>query len=179
MNILDVIRDDHDEALALIESLLERADTDGDVRVPGLARELAIALRLHARAEEAILYPILTQETRGAGLEGYNEHELIDIQCEKVLLLEPGPDGELRAAAKVLRELVSHHGKQEEEGILFPKLAKIFERDELEALGRALLGEKERRRAEVEALVDDEAAGTATIHDLRSDGALPPEHHLR
>ena len=179
MNILDVIRDDHDEALALVDQLLKRADSDGDPRVPGLARELAIALRLHARAEEAILYPILTKETRGAGLEGYNEHELIDIQCEKVLLLEPGPDGELRAALRVLRELVMHHGKEEEEGILFPKLLKIFERDELEALGTALAGEKERRRAEVEALIDDEVGGAATIHDLRSDGALPPEHHLR
>lgn len=148
MDILEVMKQDHDEALELIERLLElstREEAAGEIDV-GVA-ELRSAIETHARAEEHALYEPCERQVkaiREAVLEGYHEHALLDAMLARLTQLSPGDDGELKAALRVVRELLEHHGRVQEEGKLFPRLRRAFPKAEREAMGREMEAEKAR-----------------------------------
>jgi hypothetical protein len=147
MDIRDLIREDHDEALALIAKLEKLAEKPASDEARAMTEELVTAVKLHAKSEEAGLYAALEtakKDLRDFSLEGYNEHECLDLMLDKLLTLEPGEDGHYKATLTVVKELIEHHGKEEEEGEVFPKLAKAFSADELMAFGSAMVEEKER-----------------------------------
>lgn len=148
MDILEVIKQDHDEAFELIDHLLglsTRVEAAGEVET-GIA-ELRSLLEIHTRAEEHALYEACEAHPRAireAVLGGYHEHALMDAMLARLTPIGPGPDGELKAALRVVRDLLQHHGREEEEGRLFPKLRRVFPRAEREAMGREMDAEKAR-----------------------------------
>jgi hemerythrin-like domain-containing protein len=157
MDILDMIREDHDEALNLIKKLDKLSEEAPTAKVERTVRELVIAVKLHAKSEEVALYAGIQaakRDFRDFVLEAYNEHELLDHMLDKLLLLEAGEDGELKAALSVCKDLIEHHGKEEEEKELFPKLKKFFSAEELMGMGNQMQNEKERLRSGIEAQVD-------------------------
>lgn len=153
MDILDMIRDDHDAALAAIAKLDKLAEGGAAQTLRAELRQLVVDVRLHAKSEEAALYEALEvsrKDLRDFSLEGTNEHECLDLMLEKLLTTPPGKDGELKAVLKVCKDLIEHHGKQEEEQELFPKLRKVFSKDELMAMASVMQAEKERLRPRIE-----------------------------
>jgi hemerythrin-like domain-containing protein len=68
------------------------------------------------------------------------EHHVVD------LVLPEMNDGEspeeLKAKAKVLKDLVEHHAEEEEKQ-MFPRARKVMERDELRSLGEMMLRRKD------------------------------------
>jgi hypothetical protein len=156
MDIRDIIREDHDEALALIEKLDKMAEKPPTAESQDMTRKLVTAVKLHAKSEEAGLYVALEtarKDLREFSLEGYNEHECLDLMLDKLLTLQMGEDGEYKATLTVVKELIEHHGKEEEEGEIFPKLGKAFTADELMGFGAMMVEEKERLRPQIEAAV--------------------------
>ncbi len=63
--------------------------------------------------------------------------------------MRPGKDGNYKAALSVVKELLEHHGKEEEEKELFPKLRKTYKSDELQEMGREFESLKEEIRPKI------------------------------
>jgi hypothetical protein len=89
-------------------------------------RHIVALLRLHARLEEALLYPTLEkkQETHDMVEEAYAEHALAKDLLQEIENLDIGSD-EWKAKMAVLRENIEHH-VLEEEGELFPKAKSVL-----------------------------------------------------
>jgi hemerythrin-like domain-containing protein len=95
-------------------------------------------VRVHARIEEEIFYPAYhavaqTPEDARCYYEAIEEHGLVDVVL-------PGLEDEdpstlvFSAKAKVLKDLLEHHAKEEEEQ-MFPRASKLLGKDRLLELG--------------------------------------------
>jgi hemerythrin superfamily protein len=111
---IGLLEQDHREA----EAFFAQFEQDEE-RQPALARKICLALTVHARIEEEILYPA----AREAASSDLLDEAEVEHAAAKELIAEieaMGPDDRLFAAkVKVLGEYVKHH-IAEEEGKLFP-----------------------------------------------------------
>ena len=137
MNAFTLLKKDHKTVAGLmdkIEATTERAIKSREE----LFTELKNELDVHARIEEAILYPVLekAEPTHDISLEAYEEHKVVK-QLLSELESEPKDAEEWTAKFTVLKENVEHH-VEEEEGEMFTKARKVLSEEELEELGRRL-----------------------------------------
>ena len=133
---LELLKDQHDEVLALFDRIDEAADDDEKLE---LFTELADKLAAHSAIEAKDVYPsVLSDETCDLLLESTEEH----LAAKRTLadLLDMSPDDDhWEAKLTVLEEQIRHHAKDEEEGELFPKVRGAFSVDELAAIGNDLI----------------------------------------
>lgn len=103
----------------------------------GLFAQLADKLAAHAAVEEKIFYPAaMAPQTSDLLHESVEEHLEIKRLLADMLDLDPsGDDDAFDAKLSVLKENVSHHAHEEEEGKLFPKLRKLLDANQRAALG--------------------------------------------
>ena len=119
-DILATLKKEHDEVKALCTQLVE---SDSAPERKALVRKIKQALVPHARAEEKTVYdPVIAvrgggEKTKVDGNEGYLEHELADRTLAKLGKIAQVKSPEFTAAAKVLKELLEHHIKEEENEI--------------------------------------------------------------
>jgi hemerythrin superfamily protein len=106
-----------------------------------LFETIADKLAVHAAIEEHQFYPaVKAKRTEDILLESLEEH----VGIKRVLadLLKTGPGDEtFDAKITVLQEQVEHH-VQEEEKDLFPKVRKLLNKEQLEALGQEMSAEQ-------------------------------------
>jgi hypothetical protein len=153
MNIVEVIRRDHDELAQMFEELAQVARDDrrrgsGGVR---LCSRLVVAARVHARAEERVVYEVLRTcpgPLKAFALAGPHEHEMLDITLDKLLVQRPSE--ELGVIVRVARDLFAMHARDEEETDLLPLLANALSEEDLDGLARDLAAEKARIRPHIE-----------------------------
>ena len=95
-------------------------------------------LTLHEVIEEEIFYPELKAHPKAVDivLEGVQEHHVVDLLMAELEQLDVD-DESWGAKAKVMHENVEHH-MEEEEGDMFKKARQVFDRDELDDLGRRM-----------------------------------------
>jgi iron-sulfur cluster repair protein YtfE (RIC family) len=140
IDVLEILESQHAEVDTLIEQL-ER-NTDNRAR---LFIELADKLAAHAAVEEQILYP-MTMNARTSEMlhEAVEEHLAFKRVLADMLLLDPVADEQdFKAKLSVLKEEISHHAHEEEEGKLFPLLRSLMSADERAAIGNEVLAEYE------------------------------------
>ena len=119
-DILATLKKEHDEVKALCTQLVE---SDSAPERKALVRKIKQALVPHARAEEKTVYdPVIAvrgggEKTKVDGNEGYLEHELADRTLAKLGKIAQVKSPEFTAADKVLKELLEHHIKEEENEI--------------------------------------------------------------
>ena len=135
MNVLDVMRRDHD----YLKKLLEKAEESEQ----GSEREQLLAtiraeLAAHEVAEEQLVYPALKQheEAKDIVMEGYEEHHVADVLLDELMDVQAESDV-WKAKMKVLKESLEHH-IEEEEGEMFDTAKRVLERGQLEDLGRRM-----------------------------------------
>jgi hemerythrin-like domain-containing protein len=152
MDALTLLRRDHDKVKALLKELEPTTERAVKTRTE-LFATLKSELTVHEIIEEEIFYPTLKQhpKARDIVLEGYEEHGVVDTLMGELEALSV-EDETWGAKAKVMIENIEHH-IEEEEGEMFGKARQVFDRDELEQLGRAM----EARKAEATA---EQAAAT-------------------
>jgi len=155
MDIIDLIRRDHDEVDALFAELgqVARDDRRGGSAVR-LCGELVVAARVHSRAEERVLYELLKTypgPLKGFALAGPHEHETFEITLDKLLVQRPSE--ELEVIVRVARDLFEMHARDEEETDILPLVLEAFTADERLAIGRDLVAEKARIRPQIERFV--------------------------
>jgi hemerythrin superfamily protein len=138
MDAIDLLKSQHRE----VEDLFSKIEKSRDAaKKDQLFTKLADNLAIHAAIEEHHFYPAVKEKrTEDILLEALEEHlgikrvlsDLLDTEIE---------DETFDAKVKVLKEQVEHH-VEEEETDLFPKVRKLFDDDQLEAIGQAMSAEQ-------------------------------------
>lgn len=117
MDILTKLKKEHREVQLLLDQLV---DSERASERKSLLKQIKQALVPHSRAEEKVVYDAIRalrdKEARQDGEEGYLEHGLADRMLA-TLSKSSAASIEFAAAAKVLRELLSHHIREEESSI--------------------------------------------------------------
>jgi hemerythrin superfamily protein len=140
LDAIALLKQDHEKVKGLLESL-ERAT---GARRAKLLGQIEQELTVHTTIEEEIFYPAWREAARKKDdqtlyYEAVEEHNVV-----KTFLPEAASGAnneELKAKAKVLKELVEHHAEEEEKD-MFPRARKTMERDELRELGERMAARK-------------------------------------
>jgi hemerythrin-like domain-containing protein len=137
-----ILKADHREVAAMLKALSE-TERPSATRRRTTAKVVA-ALRLHMQIEESLVYPLVAQRVgHGEEEEAEIEHGLARDGLTKIseLVDEPG----FGAAVAMITAGIKHHVKEEETEV-FPELKSKLDRNELAALGDAVVAAKKRKR---------------------------------
>jgi hypothetical protein len=149
--ICDLIRREHDEVADLFDRLvvLSHDGRHGKESARIGARLVAVA-RIHARAEERVVYEAIRShvELKAFALAGPHEHENLDTTLDKLLVRHPGDD-EYRVIVKVARDLFEMHARDAEEAEILPLMQQLLTPDEQRTLAVDMQAESARIRPQV------------------------------
>jgi len=137
MNAITMLEEEHVQMRKLLDRLESTTERGVKTRQE-LFATIKGELTLHEVIEEEIFYPELKAHPKAVDivLEGYQEHHVVDLLMAELEGLDVD-DESWGAKAKVMKENVEHH-MEEEEGDMFKKARQVFDRDELEDLGRRM-----------------------------------------
>ena len=137
MDAIALLKSQHRE----VEKLFSKIESAKDSRVKErLFGELADSLAGHATIEEHQFYPaVRAKRTEDILLESLEEHLGIKRVLADLLQLD-ADDETFDAKITVLKEQVEHHVGEEEKD-LFPKVKKVLDEAQLEALGATMEAE--------------------------------------
>jgi hemerythrin superfamily protein len=152
MNVIELLKKDHDTVEELFKSFEAAKEKEDDSRQE-IAHQICRELTVHATVEEELFYPAVDQkaetddeETQEKVKEADEEHRLVKVLVAEIEGMDTSDD-HFDAKVKVLKDVVEHH-VEEEEGELFPKTRKLMSSDELEELGEQVEARKEELMAE-------------------------------
>lgn len=140
LDAIALLKQDHDRVRELLASL----ENASGARREKLLAQVEKELKVHTTIEEEIFYPAYLDASKKKDdktmyWEALQEHHVVDMVMPTT---EQGQSPEdLKAKAKVLRELVEHHADEEEED-MFPRAKQLMDRDELRELGIAMAERK-------------------------------------
>jgi hemerythrin superfamily protein len=138
IDVLELLASQHTEVDQLIEQI-----ESGEGDRAALFTELADKLAAHATVEEKIFYPAAMDAKTSEMLhEAVEEHlsvkrllaDLMELDAE-----DEDEQDEFEAKIALLKEQVTHHAHEEEEGKLFPILRQQMSEDERAAIGNEVL----------------------------------------
>ena len=144
-NAITMLKSDH----ATIKRLMRELTQLGDNAVrqkEQLCAEIEQAVKMHAQVEEEVFYPAFKQATKGTDAEDLfyeaaEEHHVVDMVLPAMKAANP-KSHEFQAKAKVLKDLLEHHIK-EEETEMFPQARALFDEDQLRELGDLMQARKD------------------------------------
>ena len=147
MDALSLLRDDHGKVKKLLAELEKTTERGVKTRTE-LFATIKGELAVHETIEEEIFYPELKAHPKAKDivLEGFEEHHVVDVLMGELEAMDVD-DENWGAKAIVMKENIEHH-IEEEEGEMFKTARQVFDRDELEALGRRM--EQRKRSAQKE-----------------------------
>lgn len=136
-----LLKQDHEKVRGLLDSL-EKAN-EGPRRAK-LMGQIEQELKIHTTIEEEIFYPAFREAGKKKDdqvmiYEAVQEHHMVDVAMPEASDGENNED--LKAKAKVLKELVEHHADEEEDD-MFPRARKLMTREELRDLGAQMEARK-------------------------------------
>ncbi|HJQ38395.1 MAG TPA: hemerythrin domain-containing protein [Thermoanaerobaculia bacterium] len=131
-----LLKQDHEK----VRGLLGQLENATGARRSKLLAQVEQELKIHTTIEEEIFYPAYRdaarkKEDKKLYFEAVEEHHVVDLVMPEVS--EGATPEELKAKAKVLKDLVEHHADEEEKQ-MFPRAKKALERDELRELGERM-----------------------------------------
>jgi hemerythrin superfamily protein len=117
-DVLETLKREHEAVKGLLSSL---AGSDSAEERRRLVRMIASALVPHSVAEEKVVYGALIalpdRDPQVDGYEGTLEHEWASKTLDRLAVIDDASSAEHQATAKVLKELVEHHIREEEQNI--------------------------------------------------------------
>jgi len=145
-DLLDTLKEEHE----LVQDMLKRlVDSEKAADRKSLLKQIKANLVPHVRAEEKVLYDaVLALKDKAAkqdGEEGYIEHSLADKTLAKLEKIGNALSPEFGAAAKVLKELVEHHIREEESSV-WSDARENFSADQRKLMNQRYLAEKKKVR---------------------------------
>ena len=151
IDAIALLKTDHKKVRALLETL---DGTDAALRRTKLLGQIEVELKAHAKVEEEIFYPAFKRKAEDSEemqmfFEAKEEHGLVDVMLPKAKQSKPDSD-EFAARAKVLKDIVLHHAKEEEKE-MFKAAKQLFDRDELKTLGAQMQKRKRELLRELKA----------------------------
>ncbi len=130
-DLFALIKKDHRTVEGLFKKI---AGADSEMECESFYEELRSELAAHTDAEEAVIYTRLKEKdpTREIAFESIEEHAVVTYLLEKLDDIELDQE-KWMAALTVLKEVVSHHVKEEERE-MFKKMRRVFDKYELEEM---------------------------------------------
>ena len=145
-DLLDTLKEEHELVSDLLKKLVD-SDKAGERR--SLVAQIKANLVPHTKAEQKILYDAIIalkdKDAQQDGEEGYIEHALASKTLADLEKISDATSPEHRATAKVLRELVEHHVKEEENQV-WGDAKKHFSSEQRQAMNQRYLQEKKKVR---------------------------------
>lgn len=145
-DILDTLKKEHKEVKELLSKL---QDAEGSAERRSLVKQIKQALVPHTKAEEKAVYDAVIalrdKDAQTDGYEGYLEHEWASKTLDRLEKAQPATGPEHKAGAKVLKELVEHHIKEEESNV-WRDVEENFSDQERVELNRKFLAAKTKIR---------------------------------
>lgn len=142
-DILDTLKTEHGEVQELLSDLV---DATSAKERKSLVKQIKAALVPHTKAEEKVVYDAVIaakgKTNKLDGAEGTIEHALADQTLKKLDKLSPASI-EFQATAKVLKELIDHHIKEEERNI-WSDVKQSFDSEARIEMNRRFLAAKKR-----------------------------------
>jgi hemerythrin superfamily protein len=151
MDIYGVIKQDHDLMRSMLDGLCKAGNGEAEKREAQFT-PLKNELMMHQQVEEAVLYASLkdVEETRPDALEAIAEHHLVNGLLEELALM-PKDSDEWFAKFGVLKELVEHHMREEEEDF-FAVAQKVIDKEQAVEMGKQMRAKKEAGIRAIEAV---------------------------
>jgi hemerythrin superfamily protein len=151
MDIYGVIKQDHDLMRSMLDGLCKAGNGEAEKREAQFT-PLKNELMMHQQVEEAVLYASLkdVEETRPDALEAIAEHHLVNGLLEELGLM-PKDSDEWFAKFGVLKELVEHHMREEEEDF-FAVARKVLDDKQAIELGAQMRSKKDAGIRAIEAV---------------------------
>jgi hypothetical protein len=146
-DLMKEIHKDHQEVKSIFKQLIKSEDSSKRKELCGELQEEIVP---HMKAEEKAVYPRLMDKKRSKehALEGLEEHHAAEMVLKELLALDPG-DERFKAKATVLKEMIEHHIKEEEDKIFDDLEAK--NKGELDEIFSQFEEEKERLKSDITA----------------------------
>lgn len=146
MDAIQLLKADHKKVRGLLEDLAGTTARGEKTRIDLLAK-ITEELAVHTRIENEIFYPAFKQAGKKGDdskmfFEAHEEHRAVSDLVLPDLNKTPAGSEQFSGRAKVLKELVEHHIK-EEEGEMFPRAKVLMSREELNDLGEQLSARKQ------------------------------------
>jgi hemerythrin superfamily protein len=140
-----MLKSDHATVKRLLRELGETSERATKQR-ERLVGEIERELKIHSQLEEELFYPTFkkcAEDTEAEDLfyEATEEHHVVDMVLPE-LKAAAVKSPEFEAKAKVLKELVEHHIR-EEEGEMFVDARRLMTEEQLRELGEAMTARKE------------------------------------
>jgi hemerythrin superfamily protein len=141
---IGLLKEDHKKVKALLEALEKTTERAGKRRAV-LLGQIKTELIVHTNLEETIFYPafrdaVAKKEDREMYFEALEEHHVVKLVLPEIEATDPTSEP-YGAKVKVLKELVTHHAKEEERE-MFPEAKKVLDKDELQQLGARMRAKK-------------------------------------
>src|SRR5687768_18440217 len=138
---IKLLKTDHER----VRELLGQFENATGARREKLRATIDRELKVHTQIEEEIFYPAFRDAARKKDdkkmyFEALEEHHVVDLVLPE--MNDGSTPEELKAKAKVLKDLVEHHAEEEEKE-MFPRARKAMDRDELRSLGEMMKRRKE------------------------------------
>jgi hemerythrin superfamily protein len=145
LDAITLLREDHRLLRSLSQELADTVEGEVEKR-KDLLKRLEAELKAHTTIEEELFYPAYLDasndiEDARKVAEGIEEHRA----CDKKVIpdMHKADKGSIAYSgeAKVLKDYIFHHLKEEEEE-MFPRVKKLIPADALKALGEKMLARK-------------------------------------
>jgi hemerythrin superfamily protein len=141
---IGLLKEDHKKVKALLEALEKTTERAGKRRAV-LLGQIKTELTVHTNLEETIFYPafrdaVAKKEDREMYFEALEEHHVVKLVLPEIEATDPTSEP-YGAKVKVLKELVTHHAREEERE-MFPEAKKVLDKDELQQLGARMRAKK-------------------------------------
>jgi hemerythrin superfamily protein len=151
-NAITMLKSDHATVKRLLRELSETSERALKQR-ESLVSQIERELKTHAQIEEEVFYPAFKAASRNTDAEDLfyeatEEHHVADMVLPALKAANP-KSHEFKAKAKVLKDLIEHHIK-EEETQMFQVARQLFDEDQLRELGDLM----QDRRDTIEAMWD-------------------------
>ncbi|MEA2570303.1 MAG: hypothetical protein QOI24_2304 [Acidobacteriota bacterium] len=149
-NAITMLKADHVKVKRLLNELNQ---VTAPKQRESLVAEIERELKTHTQIEEEVFYPAFKAaagKTDAVDMfyEAAEEHHLVDMVLPALKSANP-KSHEFEAKAKVIKELVEHHVK-EEENEMFPKMRQLVGDEQLREIGDLM----QARREQIEAMWD-------------------------
>ena len=145
MDAISLLLKDHEMLRKLAKEFADTTEDQVDARTKMLKR-LENELNAHTTIEEELLYPALVAATDDVEderrvAEGIEEHRVCDKKVIPDLHKSDPSSISYSGQAKVLKDYIFHHLKEEEED-MFPKIRRLIASKDLQQLGDKMLARK-------------------------------------
>ena len=126
-SMINMLKNEHEMVKNLLNETIKNRDTSKYPKIQKM-------LRIHLEGEENLLYSKTRDKATDLTLEAYEEHDLVKKELNDLDNLNIENEYWM-PKMKVVKDLVEHHVKEEEEEY-FPKSEELLGSDQLDQLGK-------------------------------------------